>query len=114
MIKRIDTICLTVSNVEKSSNWYHELLGFKEAFSGNGYRILSVGNSDVPLTIEEGDTSSMENRAYPIFFTRDIEQIYKKLQDHGVNVSEIQKDGVNTFFDFFDLDNNKLQVCFWE
>nr|WP_188456309.1 hypothetical protein [Virgibacillus oceani] len=84
------------------------------AFSGNGYRILRVGNSEVPLTIEEGEASSLTNRAYPIFFTKDLDIVYKKLRDHGVKAGEIQKDGVNTFFDFYDLDHNKLQVCFWE
>ncbi|MBU9722733.1 MULTISPECIES: VOC family protein [Bacillaceae] len=133
MFERIDTICLTVSNVEKSSVWYEEL-GFKVTFQGEGYRVLSVGKSEVPLTIEEGSkgsnkdlrkTVSMdsskaksiayhENQAYPIFFTRDIEGTYKKLRNKGVEVTEIRDDGDNKYFDFYDLDHNKLQVCFWE
>ncbi|MFD2044042.1 VOC family protein [Ornithinibacillus salinisoli] len=114
MIERIDTVCLKVSNVEESRTWYQKTLGFEEAFKGEGYCILNIGNSGVPLTIEEGRTSSHQEGTYPIFFTKDIEQIYEKLKEQGVNVSEIQKDGVNMFFDFYDMDNNKLQVCFWE
>ncbi|KOO51189.1 VOC family protein [Viridibacillus arvi] len=113
MIERIDTICLQVSNIEKSSNWYQELLGFKEVYKAEGYRVLSVGNSGVPLTIEEGNTS-LDNRTYPIFFTKDIKAAHTKLMEHGVDVGELQIDGVNNFFEFYDLDNNKLQVCFWE
>lgn len=113
MFERIDTICLTVSNVEQSSTWYQEI-GFKVAFEGEGYRVLTVGNSEVPLTIEEGSMSSKENQAYPIFFTKDINNTFKKLQEKDVEVTELQDDGDNKFFDFYDLDNNKLQVCFWE
>ncbi|TYS59553.1 hypothetical protein FZC76_22255 [Sutcliffiella horikoshii] len=113
MFERIDTICLTVSNVEQSSIWYQEL-GFKISFRGEGYRVLTVGNSEVPLTIEEGSMSSKENQAYPIFFTKDIEKNHKKLQGKGIEVTGIKDDGDNKFFDFYDLDNNRLQVCFWE
>ncbi|MFZ3580185.1 VOC family protein [Virgibacillus sp. DJP39] len=115
MIERIDTICLMVSNVEESSTWYQEKLGFKEAFKDEGYRVLSIGNSGVPLTIEQGSpkTSSV-HRAYPIFFAKDIIHTYEKLKQHGVRVSELQKDNTNTFFDIYDPDDNKLQVCFWE
>jgi len=113
VFERIDTLCLTVSNIEQSSSWYQEL-GFKVAFKGESYRILTVGNSEVPLTIEEGSRSSKENGAYPIFFTKDIKNTYKNLREKGVKVTEIRDDGDKSFFDFYDLDNNKLQVCFWE
>ncbi|MBO8155759.1 MAG: VOC family protein [Bacillaceae bacterium] len=113
MFERIDTICLTVSNVEQSSIWYQEL-GFKVAFKGKGYRVLAIGNSRVPLTIEEGRNSSKENSTYPILFTKDIKTTNRMLKEKGVEVTKLQNDGDNTYFDFYDLDHNKLQVCFWE
>ncbi|MFT4413662.1 VOC family protein [Fredinandcohnia humi] len=115
MIERIDTICVTVSNVEQASQWYEDMLGFKVSFKGETYRILSIGNSEVPFTIEEGNTVSTNKRgAYPIFYTKNINETYHKLKGQGVNVGELQIDGANHFFDFYDLDNNRLQVCFWE
>ncbi|WP_342429993.1 VOC family protein [Neobacillus sp. FSL H8-0543] len=114
MIERIDTVCLKVINVEESSEWYQNILGFKETYKGEGYRILSIGNSKVPLTIEEGDVKPINNGTYPIFFSKDINKIYKKLKEQGVNVSELHNDGVNNFFDFYDRDNNKLQICYWK
>lgn len=45
MIERIVTICLPVSDIEKSSKWYQELLGFKVVYKAEGYRVLSVRNS---------------------------------------------------------------------
>ncbi|WP_112180468.1 MULTISPECIES: VOC family protein [Paraliobacillus] len=113
MFERIDTVCLTVRNVEQSSIWYQEL-GFKVAFKGDGYQVFTIGNSGVPLTIEEGSVSSQENSTYPIFFTTDIKNTYLKLKEKGVEVTKLKDDGDNKFFDFYDLDNNKLQVCFWE
>lgn len=113
LLDRIDTICLTVSNVEKASAWYQDILGLKESFNGGCYRILTIGNSKVPLTIEEGDVKSSHNQIYPIYFSKSIENTYEILKENGVAVSELQSDGVNNFFDFYDLDGNKLQVCYW-
>ncbi|WP_394174276.1 VOC family protein [Guptibacillus hwajinpoensis] len=114
MIERIDTMCLKVSDVEISSNWYQKVLGFEVAFQDNGYRVLNVGDGSVPLTIEEGLAAKSTNQSYPIFFSRHIEETYKKLKSQGVQVDQLHNDGVNNFFDFYDLDGNKLQVCFFE
>lgn len=113
MFERIDTICLTVSNLPESSTWYQQL-GFTISYKGDNYQVLTVGNSEVPLTLEEGSNLAKENQVYPIFFTKDIKHTYRELQEKGVLVTKIQEDGDNRFFDFYDLDNNKLQVCFWE
>lgn len=45
LVERIDTICLTVKNVEEASIWYREVLGFKESYQGETYRILTNGSS---------------------------------------------------------------------
>ncbi|EZH64825.1 hypothetical protein DH09_20130 [Bacillaceae bacterium JMAK1] len=113
LLDRIDTICICVSNVEKASAWYQNLLGFDESFIGDNYRILSIGHSEVPLTIEEGKVGGSHNKVYPIFFSKDIENTYKVLKENGVTVSKLESDDVNKFFDFYDLDGNKLQVCYW-
>ncbi|MFS0821814.1 VOC family protein [Bacillus sp. 1P02SD] len=114
LLERIDTICLTVSNVEKASAWYQDVLGLSESYNGGHYRILSVGNSGVPLTIEEGKVNLSNCQVYPIFYTKNIEEVYKVLQEKRVKVSELQNDGVNRFFDLYDPDGNRLQVCFWK
>jgi|SRR5690625_3504371 len=114
LMERIDTICLTIRNAEEASNWYQEVLGLNESFKGDNYRILSIGNSGVPLTIEEGDVNSSQNQVYPIFYSENIEEVYKILKEKNVEVSEIQNDGVNKFLDLYDLDGNKLQVCYWK
>ncbi|WP_082235535.1 VOC family protein [Halobacillus massiliensis] len=114
MIDRIDTMCLTVSDVEASCSWYEQVLGFEVAFKDEGYRVLSIGKDSVPLTIEEGKVSS-NTSSYPIFFSQDIKKTYNNnLKGKGVSISELHIDGVNHFFDFYDPDQNRLQVCFFE
>ncbi|RXT06954.1 hypothetical protein [Ammoniphilus sp. CFH 90114] len=69
----------------------------------------------MPLTIEEEKVDVIKSsQTYPIFFTKNIKETFKDLKEKGVKCTEIKRDGVNHFFDFYDLDGNKLQVCFWE
>jgi len=85
LIERIDTVCIKVRNIEEASCWYQDVLGLQEYYKEDHYVILNIGEGSIPLTLEK-----------------------------GVKVSDIQKDGLNFFFTFYDLDGNKLQVCFWE
>ncbi|MHA6250499.1 VOC family protein [Oceanobacillus sp. CAU 1775] len=114
LLKKIDTVCLTIRNAEKASKWYQEILGLNESFIGENYRVLSIGNSEVPLTIEEGIVNNSQNQVYPIFYSENIEEVHMKLIEKEVKVSEIQNDGVNKFIDIYDLDGNKLQICYWK
>lgn len=92
MIERMDTVCLKVHDVAASSLWYQEILGFKESDKGDGYRVLSIGDSGTALTIEEGDEGTLPgNHAYPIFFTKDIEQTRTKLMEQSIKVSQLKK-----------------------
>lgn len=113
IFEKVDTICLKVSDVEKASFWYQNVLGFRESFKDKHYRILSIANSVIPITIEEGEVSPSSNQAYPIFYTKNIEASYERLKENGVTVSAIETDGVNQYFDFYDLDGNHLQACYW-
>ncbi|WP_192797363.1 VOC family protein [Psychrobacillus glaciei] len=38
--ERIDTVCLKVSDVERASLWYQEMLGMQEQYKENHYVIL--------------------------------------------------------------------------
>ncbi|MCP3027079.1 VOC family protein [Halobacillus sp. A5] len=114
MIERIDTVCMIVSDVEKSEHFYEEVLDFKVVFKGEGYRVLQVGEGGTPLTIEEGQVRPEANQTYPIFFSRQITQLYEKLQMQSVRVSDLHNDGVNHYFNFYDPDGNQLQVCYFE
>lgn len=113
LIERIDTVCLKVRDIEKSSKWYQEMLGLVEYYKEEHYVILKIGEGDIPLTLERGEPSGQDT-AYPIFFSSTLDEAHQILSERGVKVSYIQKDGLNTFFELYDLDGNKSQICFWK
>ncbi|TQR21034.1 VOC family protein [Psychrobacillus vulpis] len=97
IVERIDTVCLKVSNIERASLWYEEILGLKVSFKDEHYVILSVEGTGVPLTLERGVPSPNENTTYPIFFSANLTETFRVLQENKVEVSEIQIDGVKNF-----------------
>ncbi|UOE96193.1 VOC family protein [Alkalihalobacillus sp. LMS39] len=111
IIEKIDTICLKVRDIKKAKEWYKEKLNFKVSYDGGHYIVFQIGNSSVPLTLEQGE--SKNSTTYPIFYTSRIEEAHEQLKSKGITVDEVQKDGVNTFFTFYDLDGNLLQLCYW-
>lgn len=88
-----------------------KIFWFNQSFKGDNYRILSIGNSAVPLTIEEGDVDTACSQVYPVFYSENIENIFEILKGKSVHDSDMQHDDVNAFFDLYDLDGNRLQVC---
>lgn len=114
IIEKVDTICLTVQQLEEATSWYEEVLGLTVGFKGEGYCILDIPGGGIPLTLEEKKGDKAEGYStYPIFFTKDIESSYTELKEKKVKMSERQSDGTNHFFDLFDLDGNRLQICYW-
>ncbi|WP_233880660.1 VOC family protein [Virgibacillus halodenitrificans] len=109
LFERIDTVCLAVSDIEKAKKWYGDNLKLKVQEAN--YAILSTGDSGIPLTIEEGEITP-NNSTYPIFYTMNIVEVHKELSEKGVKSTEIVKEESNTFFDIFDPDGNRMQVCF--
>ncbi|WP_026673278.1 VOC family protein [Alkalihalobacterium bogoriense] len=112
IIEKIDTICLKVNEIEKAKKWYIDKLNFKVNYDGGHYIVFQIGDSSVPLTLEQGEKKS--GTTYPIFYTTHIKEAYEHLKAKGVLVEDIQTDEVNTFFTFYDLDGNLLQLCYWQ
>lgn len=111
LFERIDTVCLAVSDIEKAKKWYGDNLKLKVILQEANNAILSTGDSSIPLTIEEGKVTP-NNSTYPIFYTTNFAEIHKDLSEKGVKSTEIVKEESNTSFDIFDLDGNRMQVCF--
>ncbi|MFB4161132.1 VOC family protein [Geomicrobium sp. JSM 1781026] len=53
MLERVDTICVTVKDLQASIRWYHEKLQFTLLHQGEQYAILGFGDHSAPFTIEE-------------------------------------------------------------
>lgn len=114
LIERIDTVCLKVRDIKTASSWYQEMLGLEEQYREEHYAILKIGKSGIPLTLEKGEPNGGGNSTYPIFFSSSIDEAHKTLSSRGVTVTDIQQDDLNTYFELFDLDGNKSQVCYWK
>ena len=114
LVSRIDTVCVKVRDIEKSSSWYQEILGLKEYYKEEHYAILKIGNGSIPLTLEKGEPTGQEHATYPIFFSSSLDEAHQSLSNRGVKVSDIYKDGLNTYFEFYDIDGNKSQICYWK
>lgn len=114
MFERIDTIIMPVTEIEKAIQWYEENLNMRVSYQGEGYCVLSVGQGETPLTLEQADGSSTQGATRPILFAKNIHGVHQKLREKGVSVSDIQTEEANTFFHFVDLDGNQLEVCYWE
>lgn len=116
LLKRIDTVVLKVSDLEKSTEWYVNVLGLRLLSSESTYRIFQVGEGEAPLTIEQiKDGEQISNsRIYPIFYVENIEKTHEHLFLNDVHVSDIMHDGPNHYVEFYDPDGNRMQACYWE
>lgn len=111
LFERVDTVCLAVSDIEIAKQWYSEMLELRVIFQENNYAVLSPGDASIPLTIEESEVAP-NHSIYPIFYATNIKEVHRELSGKGVKLTEIIKEGSNTFFNIFDPDGNRMQVCF--
>jgi catechol 2,3-dioxygenase-like lactoylglutathione lyase family enzyme len=111
----IDTVILRVSDIQKAKSWYTEKLGFINIHEDKKLRLVVLDTfSPTSLTIWETDEKIQINpktTSYPIFRTEDATIAHKKLNQLGVKVGDIITDHVVTYFAFYDLDGNMLEVC---
>ncbi|MGZ9585344.1 VOC family protein [Paenibacillus marinisediminis] len=116
MFKRIDTVFVYVSDLERSVQWYTNILGLQVRWNMQEYAILSVADGETPLTLMQ---STEEQLIIPTgeqfnFFTPDIDKAYVHLSEQGVSVGEMNVDGGVKFFTFKDPDGNVLGACYFE
>jgi catechol-2,3-dioxygenase len=114
-LKGIDTVILRVSDVDKSKKWYTEKLGLKAIHEDKELRLVVLDTfSPTSLTIwetKEKIEPNPQTTTYPIFRTMDAKDAHGQLKDLNVKVGDLTTDHVVTYFTFFDLDNNVLEVC---
>jgi predicted enzyme related to lactoylglutathione lyase len=119
-INEVGRVIITVSDQEKSIDFYTGTLGFEKRVDvpmGNGYRWVEVGPSGGTATIAivppmEGDTAGNKQTGI-VLDTSDIDADHAELRDNGVDVdAEVQRMGgpVPPMFWFRDPDKNTLLV----
>ncbi|WP_123040546.1 VOC family protein [Cohnella candidum] len=119
LVEFIDTIYLPVLDRQESIQWFQEKLGL----TWNGY-CFNLGSGPViflvPVKNKEDVklsylTDEWEGTDYEMqlvtFRSKNIEETHRKLQERGVNVSEVKVyDGNRKNFRFYDLNGNRFDV----
>ncbi|NBI29832.1 VOC family protein [Chengkuizengella marina] len=112
LFERVDTIIIQVKDYKEAGQWYMDRLGLESSFEDSKEKYIVLKVSETPITLHEvPNVTTPQNSCYPILYVKDIEKVHKHLQEKNVQVEDIQADGSVSFFDFYDLYGNKLEVC---
>ncbi|KMJ57350.1 hypothetical protein AB685_17850 [Bacillus sp. LL01] len=114
LFKRIDTVFLEVTDMERSINWYTEVLGFSVRWHDveNGYAAIEVG--ETPLTLVHAEKVTPASHCLLNFYSSDIYVAHQKLRENGVEVEDVMDYGTVMSFEFKDPDGHILGVCSFE
>ncbi|QOR68766.1 VOC family protein [Cytobacillus suaedae] len=110
MFKRIDTVFLEVSDIQQSIDWYTTILGFELRWQHGVYAALNV--SETPLTlVQKNDDFQPNKKSLFNFYVSDVNEAHSHLVNNEVKVEDIQVEDDVSWFVFYDLDGNRLEVC---
>lgn len=114
LFKRIDTVFLEVTDMEKSIKWYTEVLGFSVRWHDeeNGYAAIEMG--ETPMTLVRAVKVTPASHCLLNFYSSDIYAAHQKLQENGVEVDAVIDYGTVLSFEFKDPDGHILGVCYFE
>ncbi len=117
MLERIDHNQVPVVDLDKSVDWYVNLLGFKLVDRPNDdLAVLSLASGSTLLLWKSSD----ETRAHfvkngettPVIFfeTKDIEKLQERLINHDVEIASFTDEGFAKFMRFYDINGNMFGV----
>ncbi len=112
-----DNCAIDVRNLAASREWYKEKLGLREApddredDSGRPFVDLRIANDDAFISLVELKPGASAESGHVIFFSKSLEKARQWLAGRQVVVEPITTDsGGNRFFQFQDLEGNKIEV----
>jgi len=115
---KVNNVFIHVSNLEKSVEWYSNLLGLpfsKENVASPVYNIPVTSETGLTLddhSFDPGFTLKPSNHVLFNFFVEDIDEAYEFISNNGITiVKEIERIGDFAYFNFQDLDGNVLMIC---
>jgi predicted enzyme related to lactoylglutathione lyase len=113
--KQIGAVFLHVSDMNKSIQWYSELLGLpikSSSHEGTIYELTMDGGSGLLLDSNKRELSNSSRKTQFFFNTENLKVSYDFIIEKGVEiVTEIEIHDNISFFTFKDLDENILMVC---
>ncbi|MFS1518848.1 VOC family protein [Bacillus sp. SCS-151] len=114
-VKRIDSVFVPVTNIERSERWYMETFPFKVVYRSSdgqyvGFRFNDEGELKTALTLYKVETMPQIYHQTFNFYCEDVDSFHTYLTNQGNKVGEIHGGDGMRFFDLFDLDGNILGV----
>ena len=122
-ISHIATIEIPVSNIERSTQFYTEIIGVNVESSGEKFAMLTFGSKGVPtlFLVETAEQSSLSfkntdsdvEHSIVDFYSSDLPGFYGWLKEKNVDVGPLNINSENGLggFGFKDPDGNLLSAC---
>ncbi|MGG4471233.1 VOC family protein [Paenibacillus alvei] len=115
---KVNNVFIHVSNLEKSSEWYSDLLGLpfnKDNVESPVYNIPITSETGLTLDDHTFDPEFKLNPSDHVlfnFFVPNIDEAFEFVKSKGITiVREIERIGDFAYFNFKDLDGNVLMIC---
>ncbi|WP_050615503.1 VOC family protein [Bacillus testis] len=115
---KVNNVFIHVSNLEKSVEWYSDLLGIsfnKENVRSPVYNIPVTSETGLTLddhTFDPGFQLSPSDHVLFNFFAKEIDEAYEFVRNKGITiVREIERIEDFAYFNFKDPDGNVLMIC---
>ncbi|TYS60588.1 VOC family protein [Bacillus infantis] len=117
-INEVHYVRIPVKDLEKSAQWYTDVLGFKLlTITEEPLAIIKVNEGSFLLVLVPTEDETYNHftvkgePAFSLGFTcPELSKFHQYLNENGVKVEDIQEDNGHSYFHFYDLNDNKLQV----
>ncbi|PFG12070.1 VOC family protein [Bacillus sp. es.036] len=119
---RIGSVFIPVTNLVKAIAWYEKHLGVQKieewgdgVGKGAGFYFPNSPTQLGLVQVESATSTEFQvkgehRNSYFNFLVEDIHDFYRKLNDAGVETTELEDFGGMTCFDFYDLNGNPFSV----
>ncbi|WP_341357571.1 VOC family protein [Rossellomorea sp. y25] len=116
-IEQVHYIRIPVKDLERSAQWYKDVLGLQLVNITEEHAIIKVNEGPFLLILVPTEDETFvhftidHEPEFSIGFTSpELSEIHQHLMDHQVKVEDIKEDNGHAFFHFYDPNGNKLQV----